>query len=241
MKRLIRDTILAIGGLAAAMVMSGAWAAGLYKWVDDKGVVHYSDQAPPDVPAKGETVLDKQGRELKRIAPPPTPEELKAKAAAEERARALAKVRDDQARKDQALMQSYTNEGEIQIARQRAVGTIEAQIKSAEAYSADLEQRRQALTKQIANYGGKPVPAALENEAAGVDAELSRQAILLRQKQGELAMVSAKYDTIDQRWREIMADKERAAAADPVTAAAGAAKGGTGPTATTPAPTSANK
>ena len=216
----------AIVVLAAALYAGVALAAGTYKWTDEQGVVHYSDKAPPETPTKGATVLDKQGRQVKKIEPPLTPEQLKAKTDEEERQRALAKAKDEQARKDRALMQSYTSESEIDIARGRAVSTIESQIKSAQAFSADLTRRQQTIAKQKASYGSKPIPIELERESAAVDSELSRQTILIRQKQEELVLATAKYDTTKQRWREIVADQERAAAAAAAAAEAQAAAKG---------------
>jgi hypothetical protein len=244
MKRAMRGVGLGIGAVAAVAFAMGVWGAGMYKWVDEQGVVHYSDKAPPDVPPKGESVLDKQGREVQKIDPPLSPAQLKAKAEEDERQRALAKTKDDQARRDRALMQSYSSEDEIEIARKRAMTTIEAQIKSAQAYTSDLTQQQKNIAKQKASYGSKPIPVELEHESAAVDAELSRQAILLRQKQEELGMAATKYDTIKQRWREIMADEERAAAAADAQAGAKAAKGVPGKSGTaTPAgaPTTATK
>jgi hypothetical protein len=234
--------------LVAAVFAGTASAAGTYKWTDEQGVVHYSDKAPPETPAKGATMLDKQGRQVKKIDPPLSPEQVKAKADDEERQRALAKIKDDQARKDRALMQSYTSESEIDIARSRAISTLESQIKSAETFSADLTRRQKNIAKQKANYGSKPIPIEIEREATAIGNELSRQAILIRQKQEELTQVTAKYDTITQRWREILADQERAAAATAAAAAAKAqnpasAKAGAGKSVTTahPASTTVNK
>jgi hypothetical protein len=187
--------------------------AATYKWTDEDGKVHYSDKAPPEAP-KGATVLDKQARAIKKIEAPLTPEQVKAKADEEERQKALAKARDDQARKDRALMASYTRENEIDLARNRAVSTLEVQIKSALTFTETLTKQQKALTAKKESYAGKPLPVELEHESASVDAEISRQNILIRQKQEELDMVAAKYDTIKQRWREIIADKERAAAAE---------------------------
>ncbi|HEV8257941.1 MAG TPA: DUF4124 domain-containing protein, partial [Casimicrobiaceae bacterium] len=225
--------------LVAAVFAGTASAAGTYKWTDEQGVVHYSDKAPPETPAKGATMLDKQGRQVKKIDPPLTAEQVKTKADEEERQRTLAKTKDDQARKDRALMQSYTSENEIDIARNRAISTLESQIKSAEIFSADLTRRQKDIAKQKASSGSKPIPIEIEREATAIANELSRQAILIRQKQEELTQVTAKYDTITQRWREILADQERAAAA---TAAAAAAKAGAGKPVTTarPASTTAN-
>lgn len=234
--------------LVAAVFAGTASAAGTYKWTDEQGVVHYSDKAPPETPAKGATMLDKQGRQVKKIDPPLSPEQVKAKADDEERQRALAKIKDDQARKDRALMQSYTSESEIDIARSRAISTLESQIKSAETFTADLTRRQKNIAKQKANYGSKPIPIEIEREATAIGNELSRQAILIRQKQEELTQVTAKYDTITQRWREILADQERAAAATAAAAAAKAqnpasAKAGAGKSVTTahPASTTVNK
>ena len=244
MKRAIRGVGLGFGAIAALAFATGVWGAGMYKWVDDQGVVHYSDKAPPDVPSKGETVLDKQGRQVQKIEPPLTPAQLKAKTEEDERQRVLAKAKDDQARRDRALMQSYTSEDEIEIARARAVSTIEAQIKSAQAYTADLTRQQKNIAQQKATYGSNPIPVELEHQSIAVDSELSRQAILLRQKQEELAMAATKYDTIKQRWREIMADQERAAAAADAQAAAKSTNVGTAKPATatpTAAPTTATK
>ncbi|HET9762704.1 MAG TPA: DUF4124 domain-containing protein, partial [Casimicrobiaceae bacterium] len=106
--RYLQRALWAVALLAAA----GAAGAATYKWTDENGKVHYSDKAPADAPA-GTTVLDKQGRALKKIEAPPSPDELKAKAEQEQRARTEAREREEQARKDRALLQSYTSENEI--------------------------------------------------------------------------------------------------------------------------------
>ncbi len=212
------------GALSCALMLlafgfASTPGAATYKWTDEDGKVHYSDKAPPEAP-KGAAVLDKQGRQVKKIEAPLTPEQIKAKADEDARQRATAKARDDQARKDRALMQSYTSENEIELARNRAVSTLEAQIASAQTFSETLQRQQKNLAARKQAYAGKPIPIELERESASVDAELSRQNILIRQKQEELAMVTSKYDTIKERWREILADKERAAAAEEAKSAA---------------------
>jgi hypothetical protein len=196
--------------LAAFVPVAGA---ATYKWTDEDGKVHYSDKAPPEAPKGGAAVLDKQGRQVKKIEAPLSPEAIKAKAEEDERQKAAAKARDDQARKDRALMQSYTSENEIDLARQRAVSTLEAQIASAQTYTETLQRQQKAVAGRKQAYAGKPIPIELERESASLEEEISRQNILVRQKSEELTMVAEKYDTIKQRWREIVADKERAAAA----------------------------
>jgi hypothetical protein len=201
--------IVFLGLWLASIALPGA-AAGMYKWTDDKGVVHYSDQMPPEEVNKGTVMLDKQGRQVKKIEPAPTAAELKAKADEEELQRANARVKEAKARKDLALLHSYSNEQEIDIARNRAISAIDGQIKSAEGYSADLTRRQQELEKQKAAAAGKPVPVTLESELSTIAEELGRQAGLIAQKKDELATINARYDADKQRWRDIRDEQVKA-------------------------------
>jgi chromosome segregation ATPase len=192
-------------------------AAGVYKWTDDQGIVHYSDQMPADAVNKGGAVFDKQGRQIKKIDATLTPAQAKAKEAEDERQRLIAKAQEDKSRRDIALTHSYTSEEEIDFARSRALLAVESQLKSAETYVADLTKRQQELKKDKLAYGTKPVPATLENELTGLDEELARQDKVLAQRRAEISAINAKYESDKQRWREIRTDQGK----PPVPAAAG--------------------
>lgn len=201
---LVLVTMLASSvSLAAGSVTSTG--SGMYKWTDDQGSVHYSDHMPPEMVNKGSVVLDKQGRAIKKIDAATPPPDRAAKQAEEERAQALAKAQEEQARKDRALLQSFTSEDEIDLARNRAMSTIDAQLKSAESYSASLARRQQELENTKREYGTKPIPAAFERELTGIEDELARQNKLIGQKKEELSTVVARYDAEKHRWQELKA------------------------------------
>ncbi|MGH8800009.1 MAG: DUF4124 domain-containing protein [Casimicrobiaceae bacterium] len=206
-KRMAQAVVI-LGVTAAAGV---ATAAGTYKWTDDQGVVHYTDRMPAESVSKGAVVLDKQGRSVKKIDPAPTAEQRRAAEADAERKREAAKVDAERARRDRALTQSFTSESEIDVARSRAVSTVDGQRKTIEAYIADLSRRRQQLEKSKAGYGTKPVPAAVDNEINSVSEELARQTVLLAQKKETLVAVGKKYDADKQRWQEIRIEQQQAA------------------------------
>jgi chromosome segregation ATPase len=202
-------TAIAILGLVCAA--GTAAAASMYKWVDDQGVVHYTDRIPPESVSKGATVLDKQGRSVKTIDPAPTAEQRKAMEAEAERQRDIAKANAEQARRDRALTQSFTSESEIDVARARAVSTLEAQLTTIETYMADMSRRKRDLEKRKAALGTNPVPAALDNEISSVTDELARQTALLAQKKEALTAVGKKYDADKRRWQEIKLEQDEAA------------------------------
>ena len=202
------SAIAVLGFVCAAGTAAGA---GMYKWVDDQGVVHYTDRIPPESVSKGATVLDKQGRSVKTIDPAPTAEQRKATEAEVERQRDVAKANAEQARRDRALTQSFTSVAEIDVARARAIATMEGQLATIGAYIADMTRRKQEVEKRRAGYGTKPVPAAVETELNSVTEELARQSALQAQKREALAAIGKKYDADKKRWQEIKAEQEEAA------------------------------
>jgi hypothetical protein len=189
----------------AAMLSAASATAALYKWVDDKGVVHYSDKMPPEAVDKGSVELNKQGLPVKRTEPAPTVEQRRAKAAEEERQKQVAREREVVDRRDRALMESYTSEEEIDLARSRALGTIDSQVQSAQAYSVQLTKRRGELEAKRKSFGDKPPPPAFEREMESIADELSRQTTLIAEKKREAATVMARYDADKARWRELRA------------------------------------
>src|SRR5450432_1992216 len=95
----------------------------------------------------GVVVMDNQGRVLKTLQAPASREELAAKAADEEKQREKAKVDAEQARKDRILLDSYTTEAEIDLARNRASRALEQQMEIARNYTASLSKRQAELRK----------------------------------------------------------------------------------------------
>jgi len=69
---------LALLVLAILIVSAPVARATLYKWVDDQGVVHYTDKMPPEAINKGNTELNKQGITIKKTEPALTPEQRRA-------------------------------------------------------------------------------------------------------------------------------------------------------------------
>lgn len=216
--------------IVAALLLAGGVQAATYKWVDDKGVVHYTDKIPPEAINKGNVQLDKYGVPVKRTDPALTPEQRRKIAEDEARAQQLAKDRELVDRRDRALLATYTVESEIDLARRRALATIEQQIQSSTAYAAQLTKRKGDVTQRKAALGDKPVPPVLERELANIDSELTRQDELIAAKQKEIVAVNARYDADKKRWREL-----RAATEAQVRGAAPSVSSGS------PAPTTAQK
>ena len=218
----------------AAVLLAGAGKAGAatYKWVDEKGVVHYSDKMPPEAVDKANVELNKQGVPIKKTDKALTPEQRRANEQEAERQKQAARQQEEIARRDRALLSSYTSEAEIDLARNRSLQTINNVVQSTLAYSEQLNKRKVEAEAKKVEYQGKPLVATFDREVESIDAELVRQADLIALKKRESEMVIAKYDADKQRWRELVATKP---VAEPGKAAGVAAPAPAGTAAPAPA------
>jgi len=201
---------------AATLSMAGMARAAMYKWVDEKGVVHYTDKVPPEAVDKARIELNKEGIPIKRTDKALTPEQKRAIEQDAERAKETARANEELARRDRALVSSYTSEAEIDLARNRSLQTINNVILSSQAFSEQLNKRKVDVEAKKVELQGKPAVAVLDRELESIDAELSRQTELIAQKTRETAVITAKYDADKQRWRELVAAKAPPKASAPV-------------------------
>jgi len=196
--------------LALAYAASRDARGATYKWVDEKGLVHYSDKMPSDAVNGAHVELDKQGRQVKKIDPALTADEVRARAADVERRKQESKEQEVLARRDRALLASYTREEELDLARARALTTIDGQMQSARVYAAALAKRQQELNEKKQSFGSKGAPPAIDRELESVDSELAKTNALLETKKQESLSVAAKYDADKQRWRMLKANADAA-------------------------------
>jgi hypothetical protein len=167
-------------------------------------------EPPARSPGSPVTVMDNQGRVLKTLQEPPSKEALAAKAAEEERQRDKAKADTEQARKDRILLDSYTTEAEIDLARNRASQALEQQMEIARSYTASLAKRQTELQKHKAELGAKGLSPAEDQELARLQAEIEAQNTSLVQKKQDLERIVARYAADKRRWQEI-GEKQRLA------------------------------
>ena len=213
-ERIAMASVIALVTVAVALSTVGSARAAMYKWVDEKGVVHYADKMPPEAVDKATTELSKQGVTVNKTDKVPTPEQRRAKEQEAERAKEALKAQEEAARRDRALVASYTNEAEIDLARSRALQTINNVIVSSQAFSEQLNKRKMDVEAKKVESQSKAVSSGFDRELETIDAELQRQTDLVAQKNKEAAVIISKYDADKQRWRELIASREKAGASE---------------------------
>ena len=190
--------------LAVGITFSLPVAAKMYKWVDDKGTTHYGETIPPEYANKNRTELDKGGRviEKKEVL---TPEERRANEQAEAKKRAADEAALEAKRRDRALVNTYSNEKEIDLARSRnlqqidaRVNSISSQVKTANGSLLGFQKEADGLTK-----AGKPIPQTLKDDLQESQARLDKLKQDLEKATAEKTAIEARYDADKARYKEL--------------------------------------
>ncbi|MEW6133813.1 MAG: DUF4124 domain-containing protein [Pseudomonadota bacterium] len=189
--------------LAAAVLPA---QAKMYKWVDAQGKVHYTDTPPPESAKQGNAELSKTGNVIRKTE---SAEERQKRLAAEAEAAARQREAEDQARKDRALLATYTTEEEIDLARDRAIEQRGLAIKSAQARMKLIEPGMKDLEAKVkeASKSGKPVPAYLQQLYDAKRAEMEEVQRIIKTNEEAIEAARQRYEAEKQRFRELTAGK----------------------------------
>jgi len=206
----MRKSTLRCVMLAAICLASGAQAQNsssaaktAYKWVDEKGVIHYGDSVPAEYSQRELRQLNSQGVEVGRKQAEMSPAEAAAFAA---------KQKEELERKnhDVFLMSTYPSVKEIEDVRNVRLDQVNAQINASEAYIASLTTRVDGLKQRsllFAPYNTKPgarrMPDDLAEEMVRALSELRTQNAALDTRRKERDLVTAQFDGDIRRFKEL--------------------------------------
>lgn len=176
-------------------------------WKDKSGkVVGCGDSVPPEYQQNASKELDRRG--MTRSSNVSAAEEAKRREQDQELAKK--KTEEDrrlaeQKRQDSALINTYTNEKEIDLRRDRDLLQMDAQLsqlqvslRNATARHDDAKGRYDSAAKS-----GKPAPDALKNELSRAAADKQKLEESVTDKEKEKASINARYAEQKKRYLEL--------------------------------------
>ena len=207
------DRIAAAAAAAALGLAIGGADAALFKWVDEKGRVQYSDKPPPD---KGAVEMTNRGVVVKRAEPGLTAEQKKAKEDDLARKKQEELKAAEQRRQDNALLQSFTSVQEIDMKRDREVQSIDAMIANLRGQERSISERLADDRKRMEGYAkrNKPPPDTLKEDVQRNEAQTKVIRDEIERRHQEILETRTKYEALKKRYRELR-EQEQAAASGP--------------------------
>ena len=179
-------TIIALFASTAVCAQQNANSNGLrYKWIDGKGLPHFSDSLSQDAIKYGYDVVNDQGMVVQHVQRQLSPEERAAAQKLAEQQAAAQRAAQDRARADEQMLSTYPDEAAYKAALQQTLANMDQQIHTSKL---NLRSQEQALTELLGRgaefeHNKQPLPKSLQDGIAkqrGVVSDL--QQLLQRQQ-----------------------------------------------------------
>ena len=191
--------------ISLGLVLSGYADATMYKWVDTQGKVHYGDTIPAEYANQGNAQLNDNGQIMRKVDAALTPMQIQARDEAAAKAKKEKADAVEQQRRDKALLATYTEVDEIDLAMKRNLGQVDVLAKSNELRIKAVKDRLDGLMKQRAGYvqKQKPVPPDLMNDIKNAGDEIAHLRDNLTALDKEKTATRARYASDRARFREL--------------------------------------
>lgn len=160
------------------------------------------DPPPQQCINKARTVFDKGGT-AKEVEAPLTADQRVAREAEEARKAEEKRRAQEQERKDRALLGSYANEKDIDLARDRSIADIEKNANQAKLRLEAAEKKQKQLDQEKEFYQKKPLPAQLQRQVDENAKEVAAQQKALEQKDADIAAMKERYEADKKRYLQL--------------------------------------
>ena len=194
--------------LLATLTGTSALAAGNFFCCNDaSGKQVCGDILPQACYGRAYRELGSNGQTIRTVDAPLTAEQRSQREAEEEKRKREEEKRKEQQRKDQALLNTYGNEQDIELMRKRAEGDVLKAIANAEKKIVEIRQQRKKFENEAEFYKKKTLPHEVKKGMDDADSDINSQEVFIAEKRKELEVIHAKYDEDKRRFVELISQR----------------------------------
>jgi len=187
------------------------YAGKTYCCTDERGHQVCGDSLPRECFGHAYRELSERGTLLRQVDAPLTPEQQAQREAAAANKKKEERAAMEERRKNQALINTYTSEKDVDIARDRTLADIENRAKEAQAKYNEAVKRKQKLEAEMEFYKKKPVPTELKEQIKAAETEIKAQQTAVDAKKQEMDQVRNRFEEEKKRYRELVRGSNSAA------------------------------
>jgi len=189
-------------------------------WKDKSGkTIGCGDKVPFEYQDNASRELNKRGMTVKQTDAALTPEQRQAQVAEAQRKKLLEQKLEEERRRDRALLDSFTNEKEIDLKRSRDIQQIEINIAAQQTNLKNITARQAEVKTKIDNItrAQKPVPPQLQEDVERLANEKTKTQTQILDKRKEIVERNLEYEAMRTRFIQLKGGTETPAGAAPGT------------------------
>ncbi len=197
--------------ILAGLFLSGTAFADTYRWVDDRGIVHYGDTVPSEFAGLEQQVLNDQGIPIRVIEAYKTDEQRAAEALVRAEQQRILRAEAKRVARDSVLLNTYLSVEEIEMLRDRRLALLRAQSMVTEQYIGTLNARLMGLQEEAEKFNYPydpeselpPLPENLAMEMVQTLEAVVQYESNIQTKREEQANLIAMFDMDITRFKEL--------------------------------------
>lgn len=195
---------IALIGLLLLTMQMPAHAGKTYCCTDERGRQACGDSLPRECFGRAYRELSERGTLLRQIEAPLTADQQAQREAALASKKKEERAAMEEKRKNQALLNTYTSEKDVDVARDRALADLESRAKEAQAKYNEGVKRKQKLEGEMEFYKKKAVPPELKEQIKANETEIKTQQTAIETKKQEMDQVRTRFEEEKKRYLELM-------------------------------------
>ena len=200
--------------LGTIVLLMSTTYAGLYRWVDESGEVHYSDKMPASASKKAHAKIDKNGMITKKIDPQAAVEaankdKLVLSQLEMERVR-LEKIEQERHRetekkrkRDEYLLSTYDSKDELIRYFENKIKLVQGNSRNLEAQSNNLKKKLAKLEVRKKTVKHKPTLNAIIKKIQRINVSLGQFKKAMEDNKEALSRLNSNYLRDKQRYAEL--------------------------------------
>ncbi len=186
-------------------------AAKSYCCADERGRQVCGDSLPRECFGRAYREVSERGTTLRKFEAPLTAEQKEQREVEMASKKKEERAAMEENRKNQALLNTYATEKDVDLARERALADVENSVKEVQAKSNEALKRKQKLDVEAGFYQKKPMPAELQAQIKASESEIKAQQTAIAAKKAEMEQVRARFDEEKKRYLELIHSSKSAA------------------------------
>ena len=184
--------------------------AKMYKWVDDEGNMHFGDRIPAKYQVKEHQELNERGITMKHKEAAKTPEQKEEEKRLEKERKRAEIVAKKQRKRDRVLLDTYTTERDLILARDSRLEAIDSQIHLAESIIKDSNAKIVSMEEQVTQIkaSNRDVPPGLFQRIDNEKQQVEVQTEVMGKHKARRDEIAVQFNSYIERFNTLKAEQK---------------------------------
>jgi len=184
--------------------------AKMYKWVDENGQMHFGDKIPLKYIVKAHDELNEQGVVMKHKDAAKTPKQKAEARRLESERKKAALVEKRKMQRDRVLLDTYTTERDLIVARDSRLDAVDSQIQLAVSIIKDSNNKIESMEKQVTQIktSNREVPPGLYKRIDNEKQQVLVQSKVMGNHKKHRDEISIQFNDYIERFKVLKAEQK---------------------------------